>query len=310
MTPSSQWTKPTDALVPMVGTTPLVRLRVYDEEIAPVEILAKAEHLNPGRSVKDRAALGMIREAERSGALTPGRAILDATSGNTGISLAWIGRALGYRVTLCIPANASPGRLRTLRALAAEIVLTDPQESHDGAYAEAGRLARAEPERFWYANQYDNPANWHAHHQTTGPEVWRQTGGAVTHFVAGVGTGGTLTGTGRFLRARVPGIELIAVQPDSPMHGLEGLKHLETAFAPGIWDASLPDRILPVATDAAHAAAVRLAREQGLLVGASSGANVHAAVEVARALDSGVVVTILCDDGRMYLDEIFREEKP
>lgn len=299
---------PDSALLAAVGRTPLVRIRVYDDEVAPVEVWAKAEHMNPGRSIKDRPALGMIRQAERSGALGPDRAILDATSGNTGISLAWIGRALGYRVALCIPGNASTGRLRALRALGAELFLTDPQESHDGAYAEARQRAEAEPDRWWYANQYDNPANWRAHYETTGPEVWRQSEGRITHFVAGIGTSGTLTGAGRHLREHRPDVSLVAVQPDSPLHGLEGLKHLETAFRPGIWDPDLPDRTLEVRTEAAHAAVVRLAREQGLLVGASSGANVHAAVEVARGLESGVVVTVLCDDGRMYLDEPFWEE--
>jgi cysteine synthase B len=284
-----------------IGDTPLLTLGSLEAELGEVRLLAKAEQLNPGHSVKDRAALRMILEAERSGALGPGATILDATSGNTGIALAWIGRGRGYPVTLCLPANASGGRLAMLEALGAELVLTDPQESHDGAYHEAGRLAEAFPDRFWYANQYDNPDNWRAHHDATGPEIWRQTDGGVTHFVAGVGTGGTLTGVGRFLREKRPSIELVAVQPDGPLHGMEGLKHLETAFRPKIYDAELPDRTIEVETEAAQGIVRRLAREEGILVGTSSGANVHAALEVARGLDRGIVVTVLCDHGAMYL---------
>lgn len=295
-------------LVAAVGDTPLLPLRSLEAELGEVRLLAKAEQLNPGHSVKDRAALRMILEAERSGALGPGKTILDATSGNTGIALAWIGRSRGYPVTLCLPANASGHRLDTLRALGAELVLTDPQESHDGAYHEAGRLARAYPDRFWYANQYDNPDNWRAHHDTTGPEVWRQTGGHVTHFVAGVGTGGTLTGVGRFLRRMGPDIELIAVQPDRPLHGMEGLKHLETAFRPKIYDPDLTDRTLAVRTEDAQGVVRRLAREEGILVGTSSGANVYAAIQVARGLEQGVVVTVLCDHGDKYLGEAFWDE--
>jgi cysteine synthase B len=284
-----------------IGHTPLLALRSLEAELGEVRLLAKAEQLNPGHSVKDRPALRMILEAERSGALAPGATILDATSGNTGIALAWIGRSRGYPVMLCLPANASGERLDTLRALGAELVLTDPQESHDGAYHEAGRLAEAFPDRFWYANQYDNPDNWRAHHDATGPEIWRQTDGGVTHFVAGVGTGGTLTGVGRFLREKRPSVELVAVQPDGPLHGMEGLKHLETAFRPKIYDAELPDRTIEVETEAAQGIVRRLAREEGILVGTSSGANVHAALEVARGLDRGIVVTVLCDHGAMYL---------
>ncbi|MDX1623578.1 MAG: PLP-dependent cysteine synthase family protein [Gemmatimonadota bacterium] len=300
----------TDRASPLeaIGDTPLWRLRGFEAEIAPVELYAKAEHLNPGRSVKDRPALRMILEGERSGELEPGKRILDATSGNTGIALSWIGAARGYPVTLCIPENASPGRLATLRALGAELVLTDAQESHDGAYHEARRRAAGDPDRYWYANQYDNPANWRAHYETTGPEIREQTGGRASHLVAGIGTSGTLTGAGRFLRERRPDTELVAVQPSSPMHGLEGLKHLETAFHPAIWDPDLADRTIAVSTEEAQETVRRLAREDGILVGPSSGANVWAALEVARDLDEGVVVTVLCDDGRMYLGESFWEE--
>ncbi len=299
---------PSSGLLAVVGGTPLVRLAAIDREVVPVEIWAKAEHLNPGRSVKDRPALRMIRDAERTGELTPGRAILDSTSGNTGIAHAWIGAALGYRVVLCLPTNVSGERVRTLKALGAELVLTDPQESHEGAYREAHRLAAARPDRYWYANQYANPSNWKAHFDTTGPEIWRKTRGRVTHFVAGIGTSGTLMGVGRYLRSRRAVAALIAVQPDSPLHGLEGLKHLPTAFVPAIYDPSIPDRTIEIRTEDAQAMVRRLAVEEGLLVGASSGANVQAALEVARGLSMGVVVTVLADDGRMYLGEAFWEE--
>lgn len=297
-------------LVAAVGDTPLLPVRSLESELGDVRLLAKAEQLNPGHSVKDRPALRMILGAERSGALGPGKTILDATSGNTGIALAWIGRSRGYPVTLCLPANASGDRLDTLRALGAELVLTNPQESHDGAYDEAGRLAEAFPDRFWYANQYDNPDNWRAHHDATGPEIWRQAEGAVTHFVTGVGTGGTLTGVGRYLRRQRPDVELVAVQPDGPLHGMEGLKHLETAFWPKIYDPDLAGRTIAVRTEDAQAMVRRLAREEGILVGTSSGANLHAALEVARGLEAGTVVTVLCDHGDKYLREPFWEEGP
>ncbi|MGH7564289.1 MAG: PLP-dependent cysteine synthase family protein [Gemmatimonadota bacterium] len=305
MTPVMLSSARSAGLIATVGDTPLLPLRAFEGGLGDVRLLAKAEQLNPGHSVKDRPALRMILEAERSGALGPRKTILDATSGNTGIALAWMGRSRGYPVTLCLPANAGGDRLDTLRALGAELVMTDPQESHDGAYHEAGRLAAAFPDRFWYANQYDNPDNWRAHHDTTGPEIWRQTDGEVTHFVAGVGTGGTLTGVGRFLRRMRPDVELIAVQPDGPLHGMEGLKHLETAFRPEVYDAGLPDRTLTVRTEDAQAVVRQLAREEGVLVGTSSGANVHAALEVARELERGVIVTVLCDHGDKYLREPF-----
>lgn len=307
-TTTSAGTTAATGLLDAVGDTPLLRLRAIDAEVAPVEIWAKAEHLNPGSSVKDRPALRMIRDGERAGALTHDRAILDATSGNTGIAHAWIGAALGYRVVLCIPANASSDRIRTLRALGAELLLTDPQESHAGAYRKAQRLAAEHPNRYWYANQYDNPSNWRAHFDSTGPEIWRQSAGRVTHFVTGIGTSGTLMGVGRYLRSRRPDVTLVAVQPDSPLHGLEGLKHLPTALVPEIYDPSVPDRTIVVRTEDAQAMVRRLARYEGLLVGASSGANAWATLELARSLAEGIVVTVLCDDGRMYLGEPFWEE--
>jgi cysteine synthase B len=305
---TSATTTAATALLDAVGDTPLLRLCAIDAEVAPAEIWAKAELLNPGRSVKDRPALRMIRDGEHTGALTHDHGILDATSGNTGIAHAWIGAALGYRVLLCIPANASSDRIRTLRALGAELLLTDPQESHAGAYRKAQRLAAEHPTRYWYANQYDNPSNWRAHFDATGPEIWRQSAGRVTHFVTGIGTSGTLMGVGRYLRSRRPDVALAAVQPDSPLHGLEGLKHLPTALVPEIYDPSVPDRTIVVRTEDAQAMVRRLARDEGLLVGASSGANVWAALELARSLAEGIVVTILCDDGRMYLGEPFWEE--
>lgn len=305
---TSATTTAATGLLEAVGNTPLLRLSAIDAEVAPVEIWAKAEHLNPGRSVKDRAALWMIQDGERVGALTQTLAILDATSGNTGIAHAWIGAARGYRVVLCIPANANRDRIRTLRALGAELLLTDPQESHAGAYREAQRLAAEHPDRYWYANQYDNPSNWRAHFDATGPEIWQQSAGQVTHFVTGIGTSGTLMGVGRYLRTRRSDVTLVAIQPDSPFHGLEGLKHLATAFVPGIYDASVPDRTTLVRTEDAQAMVRRLSRDEGLLVGSSSGANVWAALELARSLTGGVVVTVLCDDGRTYLSESFWEE--
>lgn len=295
------------ALLASVGSTPLLALPKLSRGLpAGVEVYAKAEHLNPGGSVKDRAALWMVREGERSGLLTPGRVLLDATSGNTGIAYAMIGAALGYRVALCLPHNASFERKRLLRIYGAELIETDPREGADGAQVHARRLAAAEPERYFYPNQYDNPANWRAHYETTGAEVWRQTGGRVTHFVAGIGTSGTFTGTVRRLREFDPRLRAVLVQPDSPLHGLEGMRHVETSIVPGIFDPALADERVEVSTEEAQEAAVRLAREEGLLVGVSSGANVVAALRLARGLPPGsVVVTVLCDGGSRYLSEEF-----
>ena len=251
----------------------------------------------------------MIDEAERGGELRPGKTILDATSGNTGIAFAMIGAARGYRVMLCIPANANAERKKVLRAYGAELVFTDPMEGADGAVAEARRIHRADPSRFFYANQYDNPANWRSHYDTTAPEILEQTDGRITHFVAGIGTSGTFVGTGRRLREFRRDIRLIAVQPDSPLHGLEGLKHLASASVPGIYDPSLADEVIAIPTEEAHATTRRLARDEGLLVGVSSGANVAAALRVAQRMTEGVIVTILCDGGLRYLSEHFWEER-
>ncbi len=287
-----------------VGNTPLIPLRRITSYLHPrVQVLAKAEWFNPGGSVKDRPALSIIRTAMRQGELTPGRRLLDSTSGNMGIAYATFGAAMGVRVTLVLPANASPERIAILRALGADLVLTDPSEGSDGAIRMARKMAEANPGRYYYANQYDNPANWQAHYQTTGPEIVSQTGGAVTHFVAGLGTSGTLTGAGRFMREYNPAIKIIAVQPDRPMHGLEGLKHMPTAIKPAIYDPAFPDRIVTVETEAAYEMVHRLAGEEGLFVGISSGAAAVAALEVAEKLEDGTVVTLFPDAGYKYLSD-------
>jgi len=286
----------------LIGNTPLIRLA------GAVELYGKAEWANPSGSVKDRAAARIIDEGERSGQLRHGKTILDATSGNTGIAYAMIGATRGYRVRLCIPANASAERKKLLQVYGAELVFTDPMEGADGAVAEARRILAADPSRYFYADQYNNPANWRAHYDTTGPEIVAQTEGRVTHFVAGIGTSGTLVGTGRRLREHDRRVRLIAVQPDSPLHGVEGLKHLASASTPGIYDPSLVDEVITISTEEAQATARRMAREDGVLVGVSSGANVAAARRVASRISVGVVVTILCDGGLRYLSERFWDE--
>ncbi len=272
-----------------------------------VPIFAKAEWYNPGGSIKDRPALNIIRAALSTGHLDGDRRLLDSTSGNMGISYATLGIALSIQVTLAIPANASPERLTILRALGAELVLTDPLEGSDGAIQVARKMAAEEPERYYFADQYNNPANWQAHYLNTGPEIVEQTGGQVTHFVAGLGTSGTLMGVGRYLRLCDPGIQILAVQPDAPFHGLEGLKHMPTAIQPGIYDQSFPDRILDVSTEDAYEMTLKLAREEGLFVGVSSGAVAVAALQIASELDQGSVVTVFPDAGYKYLSEKFWE---
>ncbi len=295
-------------LLHLVGGTPLVRLQRIEREVPGVEIYAKAEWYNPGGSVKDRAALWIIREAEASGQLTPDKTLLDATSGNTGIAYAWIARLKGYRVLLAVPANVTPERKRILKALGAELLWTDPRQGSDGAIREARRLWAADPERYFYADQYNNPANWRAHYETTGLEIFMQTEGRITHFVAGLGTSGTFVGAGRRLRELLPGITLVSVQPDSPFHGIEGLKHMATAIRPGIYDQTLADMNLEVTTEEAYAMVRRLAREEGMLVGVSSGAALAAALRVARTIRQGVIVTIFPDSGDKYLSERFWED--
>ena len=291
------------SVLDLIGRTPLVRLRRF--ELPQVELYAKAEWQNPGGSVKDRAAARMIADGEASGALRPGLTILDATSGNTGIAYAMVGAARGYKVKLCLPENASEERKMILRAFGAELVLTDPLEGTDGAIREVRRIVAAEPDKYFYPDQYSNASNWRAHFETTGPEIIEQTSGRITHFVAGLGTSGTFVGTGRALKAFNPAIKLISFQPDSPFHGLEGLKHMATAMVPAIYDPSLADEDAGVSTEDAHEHVRRLAREEGLLVGISAGAALAAALQVARRIERGVVVTIFPDGAEKYLSETF-----
>ena len=295
-----------NSVADLVGNTPLIRLRRIAAHLPEtVEVYAKAEWYNPSGSVKDRPALNIIRAAEADGRLTPDKVLLDSTSGNMGIAYATLAGALGYKVRLVIPENASPERLSILRALGASFTLSSPLEGSDGAIREARKLAAAEPDTFFYANQYNNPANWQAHFTSTGPEIITQTEGAVTHFVAGLGTSGTFTGTGRALKAYNPGIQLVAFQPDAPFHGLEGLKHMPTAIKPEIYDEGLADENLTVSTEVAHLMTRRLAREEGLFVGISAGAAAAAAIQVAETLEAGVVVTLFPDAGYKYVSERF-----
>ena len=296
---------PGSSVFDMIGRTPLVRLHQFERETPGVELYAKAEWQNPGGSVKDRAAARMILEGEASGKLVRGKTILDATSGNTGIAYAMVGAARGYTVRLCVPENASPERKLILRALGAELVLTSPLEGSDGAIREARRLYAKDPDRYFYPDQYSNDANWRAHYDTTAPEIIEQTSGRITHFVAGLGTSGTFIGTGRRLRNYSPAIKLISFQPDSPFHGLEGLKHMESAIVPAIYDPTLADEDLRIDTDEAYRMVRRLAREEGMLAGISSGAAMVATLHVARRLDRGVVVTVFPDGAEKYLSESF-----
>jgi cysteine synthase B len=288
-----------DSIESSIGNTPLIRLRSITRDLpAGVEVLAKAEHLNPGGSVKDRPARWMILEGERSGRLKPGMTILDATSGNTGIAYGMIGAARGYPVTVCLPKNAGTQRKRILRSFGVELIETDPLQSTDGAQLVARELSAREPEKYFYPDQYNNPANWRAHYESTAPEIWEQTEGHVTHFIAGLGTSGTFVGTSRRLKELNPAIRAISMQPDSPFHGLEGLKHMATALVPGIYDPALAEENVEVSTEDGQEMARGLAQEEGLLVGTSSGANVFAALRLALSLPRGsVVVTILCDGG-------------
>jgi cysteine synthase B len=292
-------------LLACIGNTPLIELsRLAIDLPKGVRVYAKAEHLNPGGSVKDRAALSMIKDAERRGLLYQQKTILDATSGNTGIAFAMIGAALGYRVTLCLPRNASIERKHILRNYSARIIETEAIHGTDGAQARARELLAESPEKYFYADQYNNEANWRAHYENTAPEIWTQTKGRVTHFVAGLGTSGTFTGVTRRLKEYNPSVHCISVQPATPLHGIEGLKHMATAVVPGIYDPSLADEAVSVHTESAQSMTKRLAREEGLLVGPSSGANVFAALRLARTLPAeSIVVTVLCDAGERYLSE-------
>ena len=295
------------SVVDLIGNTPLIRLSAFETGLRNVELYAKAEWKNPGGSVKDRPALRMIQDGERSGALTRDKVILDATSGNTGIAYAMIGAARGYRVRLCVPSNVTPERKRILKAFGAEIVFTDPMQGSDGAILKARELYAAEPQIYFYVDQYNNPGNWRAHYDTTAPEIIEQTGGRITHFVAGLGTSGTFIGAGRRFREFNKAIRLISVQPDSPLHGLEGLKHMETAIVPGIYEPSLADEDLGVSTEDAFELTRQLARG-GLFVGISSGANLSAALTVAKRSPDSVIVVIFPDGGEKYLSERFWDE--
>ena len=296
-----------------IGRTPLVRLTKVAADFPGIEIYGKAEYTNPGGSVKDRPALNMILDGERTGKLRPDLTILDATSGNTGIAYAMIGAAKGYRVRLCLPANASMERRRILKAYGAEMILTDPAEGSDGAIRKCREVYRADPGRYFYPDQYNNPANWMAHFDATGPEIIEQSAGAVTHFVAAMGTSGTFTGVTRRLRRDMPGVKCYSAQPSSGFHGLEGLKHMATAIVPGIYDETLADGNVWIETENAYRMVRRLAREEGLLVGISSGANVEGALQLGRDLHregkSAVIVTMLCDSADKYLSEHFWDEE-
>jgi len=296
------------SIVDLVGDTPLIRLRKIERDIPGVELYAKAEWKNPGGSVKDRPALRMIQEGIASGQLTPGKIILDATSGNTGIAYAMMGAAMGYTVTLCVPENVTPERKRILRAYGAELVFTNPLEGSDGAIRMAQKLNDAEPGKYFYADQYNNPFNWRSHYDTTGPEILKQVGARLTHFVAGLGTSGTFIGVGRRLREFKRDVVLASVQPDSPLHGLEGLKHMESAIVPGIYDSALADEDVRVGTEESYEMTRRLAQEEGLLVGISSGANLAGALKIARK--DSVIVVVFCDGGERYLSERFWENPP
>lgn len=294
-------------LLARIGNTPLLEIRLASREGVPV--FAKAEFFNPGGSVKDRPALNMVRRGEEAGDLVPGKILLDSTSGNTGIAYAMICSVKGYRVKLCLPANASPERQQILHAYGAELVLTNAGEGSDGAFRVCQSIYRADPETYFYPDQYSNPANWQAHYDTTGPEILEQTGGKVTHFVAALGTTGTFTGVTRRLRRELADVRCISVQPASPLHGLEGTKHMPSSIKPRIYDPDLADENLWIETEDAYAMARRLAREEGLLVGISAAANVLAAGRIADRIASqrrtGLVVTVLCDGGQKYLTESF-----
>jgi cysteine synthase B len=292
-----------------IGNTPLLRLPTLTADLAGVEIYGKAEYFNPGGSVKDRPALNMILDGERSGKLTPDKIVLDSTSGNTGIAYAMVCAARGYKVKLCLPMNASPERKRILHAYGAELVLTDPTTGSDGAIRRCHEIYNEDPDRYFYPDQYSNPANWKAHFESTGVEILEQTGGRITHFVAGLGTSGTFMGVTRRLKRDLPSVRCLSVQPSTGFHGLEGLKHMASAIVPAIYDPALADENVEIETEDAHAMVRRVARREGVLVGISSGANLVAARKLAQRLSKegreAVIVTILCDGADKYLSEEF-----
>ena len=293
----------TRSVLELIGNTPLLSFRCVTRSVQPVEVYAKAEWYNPGGSVKDRAAMAMVLDGERRGLLTRDKVLIDATSGNTGIAYAMICAERGYKVKLALPRNASPERKQNLLAYGAELILTDPTEGTDGAQRYVRQLVEHNPDRYYYPDQYNNDANWQAHYKSTGPEILRQTDERVTHFVAGLGTSGTLIGTGRYLREQLPHVKIIAFQPDASFHGLEGLKHMPTAIRPGIYDPAFADETRAVRTEDAHEMVLRLAREEGLFVGISSGAAAVAALRLAEELEEGIVVTLFPDAGYKYLSD-------
>jgi len=300
------------SLLDRVGHTPLLRLERVGREYSRAEFYAKAEWYNPGGSVKDRPALSMIRAGEQGGGLRPGKIILDATSGNTGIAYAMLGAALGYPVKLCLPANASEERKRILAAYGAELVITPGDEGSDGAIRRVRELYSQDPGKYFYPDQYSNPANWQAHYHTTAEEIWEQTAGRITHFVAGLGTSGTFIGTARRLKERNPGIRCVSLQPDGPFNGLEGWKHMPTALVPGIYDPTVADENHEVQTEEAYHLAMRLAREEGMLVSPSSAAALAGSFRVAAGIgerEHAVIVTVFPDSGEKYLSERFWQEQ-
>ena len=310
--PAEEAARAGEAVVGRIGNTPLIALDALTRELPAVRLLGKAEWYNPGGSVKDRAAANIVTEARRSGKLAPGKILLDSTSGNTGIAYAMLGAALGFPVTLCVPENVSVERKRILQAYGANIIFTDPGEGSDGAIKIARQLAERHPDLYFYADQYSNDANWRAHYLTTANEIWEQTEGRVTHFVSMLGTTGTFVGTARRLKELNPQVHCISLQPDSAFHGIEGAKHLPTAIVPRIYDSSLADDKIEIATEAAYAMARRLAREHGLLLGVSAAAAVAGCLQVAENLkknQAATIVTVLCDSGEKYLSERFWSEE-
>ncbi|GAC1327836.1 MAG: cysteine synthase family protein [Candidatus Dormibacteria bacterium] len=301
VTPTSNPGRVVPSILDLIGNTPLIRLRLFERELPGIEFYAKAEWFNPGGSVKDRPARRMIEEAEKAGELTHEHVILDSTSGNTGIGYALVAAARGYRLKLVMPGNVSRERIETVRAYGAEIVFSEPSEGSDGAILRAREILAEDPDRYFMPDQYNNPNNWLSHYHTTGPEIIEQTRGRVSHFVAGLGTSGTVVGTGRRLHEFNPAIQVVAMQPSSGWHGLEGLKHIPTAIRPGIYDEGVHDLLLDVETEDAYDLARQLARTEGLMVGHSCGAALWGGLQVARQAQEGVVVMIFPDGGDRYL---------
>jgi S-sulfo-L-cysteine synthase (O-acetyl-L-serine-dependent) len=294
--------KKVESALDLIGDTPLLHIRKIAEGVpSGVRIFAKLEGFNPGGSVKDRPALKMVQEGIRTGKLRPGKTVLDSTSGNTGIALAMIGRVLGYPVELVIPANVSSERKRILQAYSAKVIYSDPLEGSDGAIRECRAILEKNPDKYFKPDQYFNPMNPQAHYETTGPEIYRQTNEQITHFIAGIGTGGTIMGVGRYLKETNPDVKIVAIEPDDALHGLEGLKHMASSIVPGIYHEEELDEKIPISTDDAYAMVYRLSQEEGVLVGQSSGAVMFAALKVARKLRSGTLVVIFPDFGDKYL---------